>query len=74
LLPTIVQILGSPTYTKHAWFGAGSEGNEYAIEGYDTVNYFTENKPVKGLAEFSLAKLNSINSKFFKIFFIFSPN
>jgi hypothetical protein len=21
------------TYTKHAWFGAGSEGNEYAIEG-----------------------------------------
>ncbi|SSC10036.1 FIG01200156: hypothetical protein [uncultured Gammaproteobacteria bacterium] len=42
------------TYTKHSWFGAGSKGNEYAIEGYDTVNYFTENKPVKGLAEFSL--------------------
>ncbi len=41
------------TYTKHAWFGAGSEGNEYAIEGYDAVNYFTENKPAKGLAEFS---------------------
>jgi YHS domain-containing protein len=41
-------------YTKHAWFSTGSEGNEYAIEGYDAVNYFVENKPTKGLAEFSL--------------------
>lgn len=40
-------------YSKHAWFGAGSEGNEYAIEGYDAVNYFTENKSAKGSEDFS---------------------
>lgn len=40
-------------YTKHTWFGAGSEGNEYAIEGYDVLNYFTEDKPVKGSKDFS---------------------
>lgn len=45
-------------YTKHAWFGAGSEGNEYAIEGYDAVNYFTENKPAKGDKQFSFTYKN----------------
>lgn len=40
-------------YTKHAWFGLGSEGNKYAIEGYDAVNYFTQNKPAKGNINFA---------------------
>ncbi|MBA5249217.1 MAG: YHS domain-containing protein [Gammaproteobacteria bacterium] len=40
-------------YTKKAWFGAGSEGNEYAIEGYDAVNYFTQNESVEGSADFA---------------------
>ena len=40
-------------YSKRAWFGEGSEGNEYAIEGYDAVNYFTENKPAQGSADFA---------------------
>ena len=40
-------------YTKNSFFGQGSEGNEYAIEGYDAVNYFTENKPAKGDEQFS---------------------
>ena len=35
-----------PTYT--ALFSSD------AIKGYDTVAYFTENKPVKGKSEFSL--------------------
>ncbi|MBW5291040.1 MAG: hypothetical protein Rsou_0149 [Candidatus Ruthia sp. Asou_11_S2] len=45
-------------YSKHAWFGTGSEGNEYAIEGYDTVNYFTQNKPAKGSADFTFEYQN----------------
>lgn len=40
-------------YTKHAFFGSGSEGNEYAIEGYDAVNYFTENEPSEGSEDFA---------------------
>ncbi|KAA0444660.1 MAG: YHS domain-containing protein [Candidatus Thioglobus sp.] len=40
-------------YTKNSFFGAGSEGNEYAIEGYDAVNYFTQNQPVEGSQDFS---------------------
>ncbi|BAS67483.1 MAG: YHS domain-containing protein [Gammaproteobacteria bacterium] len=40
-------------YTKHSFWGVGSEGNEFAIEGYDAVNYFTENQPAKGNSKFS---------------------
>jgi YHS domain-containing protein len=36
-------------FTNDGFFG---KGNEFAIEGYDTVAYFTENKPVKGSERF----------------------
>ncbi len=45
-------------YTKHSIWGSGSEGNEYAIEGYDAVNYFTENKPAKGSPDFAFKYKN----------------
>lgn len=45
-------------YVKNSYFGAGSEGNKYAIEGYDAVNYFTENAPAKGVSDFSLTYKN----------------
>ncbi len=45
-------------YSKHAWFGAGSEGNEYAIEGFDAVNYFTQSQPAKGSKDFSFEYRN----------------
>ena len=38
-------LAGSPIYT-------GLFGNT-AINGYDTVAYFTENKPVKGLSDYT---------------------
>ncbi|SMN11471.1 FIG01200156: hypothetical protein [uncultured Candidatus Thioglobus sp.] len=38
------------TFTNDSYFG---KGNAYAIEGYDTVNYFTENKPAEGSSDFS---------------------
>lgn len=38
-------------YTKQSFWG---EGNEYAVQGYDPVAYFTENKAVKGTEDFKL--------------------
>ncbi|SFV56338.1 hypothetical protein MNB_SUP05-5-480 [hydrothermal vent metagenome] len=38
-------------YTKQGFF---DEGNEYAVQGYDPVSYFTENKAVKGKETFQL--------------------
>ncbi len=37
-------------FTNDGYFG---KGNAYAIEGYDAVNYFTENQPAKGSADFT---------------------
>lgn len=37
-------------FTNSGYFG---KGNSYAIEGYDTVNYFTENAPAKGSSDFA---------------------
>lgn len=37
-------------FTNDGYFG---KGNAYAIQGYDAVNYFTQNEPTKGSAEFA---------------------
>lgn len=41
-------------YTKTAYWGSGSEGNEYAIQGYDSTAYFIKGKPEKGSNKHSL--------------------
>lgn len=38
-------------YTKQGFWG---EGNEYAVQGYDPVAYFTQNKAIKGSEDFKL--------------------
>ena len=37
-------------YTKNGFF---AKGNEYAIQGFDAVSYFTDNQPNKGNPQFS---------------------
>lgn len=39
---------------------ANADANDLAIKGYDTVAYFTMNKPVMGSAEYSASYKNSI--------------
>lgn len=47
------QVMAKFVYTKQSFWGQGSEGNKYAIEGYDATAYFTKGKPIKGLKEHS---------------------
>ena len=48
------QAFATFVYTKHSIFGQGSEGNKYALSGYDSISYFTENKAVKGNKKYML--------------------
>jgi YHS domain-containing protein len=46
-------ILAIALLSAHAWAGSVNETDGVAIKGYDPIAYFTDNKPVKGIAAHS---------------------
>ena len=49
----IIAILGALTALAHANEVVNIDKNGLALQGYDPVGYFTDNKPVKGSSEFT---------------------